>query len=138
VVRQPVEQVVAVCKALGISADNAQTFNLLRRMGQLPFQPPNVGGWPFGKDWLSPVTMLARYDWGVAAFNLWNGALGKKALPASKDLDAWASMLGLAGLSENTRGSVEAYLGSRASAPEAEKQAGVLILIAASPDWMVI
>jgi hypothetical protein len=30
------------------------------------------------------------------------------------------------------------YLAAKASAPEAERQAGVLILLASSPDWMVI
>ncbi len=29
-------------------------------LGQMPYQPPNVGGWPDGARWLSPGSLLAR------------------------------------------------------------------------------
>ena len=38
---------------------------LLRRcdtMGQVPFQPPNVRGWPGGRMWINTSTLLARYN----------------------------------------------------------------------------
>ncbi len=32
----------------------------LEALGQLPYQPPNVGGWPKGERWLQPGSLLAR------------------------------------------------------------------------------
>jgi hypothetical protein len=34
-------------------------------MGQLLFEPPNVGGWPLGADWFSTGTMLARTNFAA-------------------------------------------------------------------------
>ena len=144
IVRQPIDVVAAALKAIGASAKNGQVTTLLERMGQLPFDPPNVGGWPVQKDWLSPVTTLARYDWGITAFNLSTLptiALGlgtRPTFPPSNDLDAWVRRFGLAALSANTTAVIRDYLASKASAQEAEKQAGVLVLLVSSPDWMVI
>lgn len=138
-VRLPVDLVVSACKAFGVAADGDQTLNLLDRMGQVPFEPPNVGGWPSGRDWLSPVTAIARYDWGVAlhaALSLTEAVL--PALPPATAYDEWARRFGLAALSPNTRSALDAFLASAAASPEPERQAGVLVLLASSPDWMVI
>jgi len=32
-------------------------------MGQSPFYPPNVGGWPSGPPWIDSATMIARFNW---------------------------------------------------------------------------
>lgn len=141
VVRQPIDLVASACKQIGVSAKSANVSTLLRRMGQVPLDPPNVGGWPVNKEWLSPVTTLARYDWGVTCYNLWAGSVPPQlssSLPPANDLDAWARRFGLAGLSDNTRALIQDYLTARAGAPENERRAGILILLASSPDWMVM
>jgi uncharacterized protein (DUF1800 family) len=138
VVRQPIELVVHACKALGVGAMDQRTTQTLVRMGQSPFVPPNVGGWPFGKDWLSPATFLARYDWGILAYELYNNALVKDALPPVSDVKAWLKVFGLARLSKNTDATIRSYLMARKGAPEAELQTGLLALIVSSPDWMVM
>jgi uncharacterized protein (DUF1800 family) len=138
VVRQPIELVVHACKALGMGAGDANALAMLERMGQVPFRPPNVGGWPFGKDWLSPATFLARYDWGILAYQLYNQGLIKDALPASHDLTTWKAKFGLAAFTKNTETAIQSYLHSRKGAPEAELQTGVLAMIVSSPDWMVM
>jgi uncharacterized protein (DUF1800 family) len=152
VVRQPIDLVASLAKQIGVSARDADTpfisssstpdlIQLLARMGQVPFDPPNVGGWPVSKEWLSPVTTLARYDWGVTCYNMWVSQFSPQlmeTLPAPNDLDAWAARLGLAGLSDNTRTAITDYLTARQSAGESERRAGVLILLASSPDWMVM
>lgn len=139
-IRQPVELAVHAAKALGFAANNSQLVSLCSRMNQKLFQPPNVSGWPVGRSWVSPTTMIARYDLGVVAFNLWN-ALNKylrTALPASGDLAGWAARLGLATLSPNTDAALRAYLAAPGTTSEAERQKGVLTLIMSSPDWMVM
>lgn len=37
-----------------------------RNLGQVPFEPPNVGGWPVGERWLNPDALLRR---SAALFN---------------------------------------------------------------------
>jgi len=57
----PVEYVVRAIKEVGwqgFSLDKAKAP--LSSMGQLLFEPPNVGGWPVGANWFSTATMLAR------------------------------------------------------------------------------
>lgn len=138
IVRQPIELVVHALKALNVGAMDARATQTLLRMGQSPFNPPNVGGWPFGRDWLSPATFLARYDWGILAFELYNNAVVKDPLPSVADLKEWIKLFGLAKLSRNTEVAIRSYLKSRKDAPEAELQAGLLALIVSSPDWMVM
>lgn len=140
IVRQPIDLVVSLGRQLGFSLDGNEVTNVLVDMGQEPFNPPNVGGWPNGREWLSPATTLARYNWGITAYNLAKAAPVSllRSMPASNDVDAWRALFGLAALAANTRSALTDYLASRGGAPEAEKQAGVLILLASSPDWMVM
>jgi uncharacterized protein (DUF1800 family) len=35
-------------------------------MGQDLFDPPNVGGWPGGRDWISPRSMIVRANFVAA------------------------------------------------------------------------
>ena len=56
------------------------------RMGQGLFYPPNVGGWPGGRAWLSPLALLGRAN--LAA----DLVAGRLARPAGKPLE----VLGLA------------------------------------------
>ena len=35
-------------------------LGVLRQLGQVPFYPPNVGGWPSGQAWLSTAAADAR------------------------------------------------------------------------------
>jgi uncharacterized protein (DUF1800 family) len=65
-VKQPVEWAVGLMRALGVwpseLADRQarQLMANLRGMGQLPFLPPSVGGWPSGGGWLTTGAALAR------------------------------------------------------------------------------
>jgi uncharacterized protein (DUF1800 family) len=62
----PAEYVARAIKELGW-----QNFSLdrvrapLSNMGQLLFEPPNVGGWPLGANWFSTSTMLARTNFAA-------------------------------------------------------------------------
>lgn len=145
-VRQPVELTVAACKALGVNADNTSFLEPLSRMGQKLLSPPNVGGWPVGEGWLSPVTALGRYDLALrvrAAFNLFNpGSLGTFAsnpsLPPPDDVDGWAKAFGIPALSSATAGAIKEYLAKRKNDPEQDRRDGVVALILSSPEWVVM
>lgn len=65
-VKQPVEWAVGLLRALGVRpgklAEKEQTKLLagLRGMGQLPYRPPSVGGWPAGASWLTTSAGVTR------------------------------------------------------------------------------
>jgi len=63
-VKSPVEWAVAACRALKVtpskSQNKAQIINYLDKLGQYPFNPPNVGGWPFDEAWLNIASTQYR------------------------------------------------------------------------------
>ena len=73
-VKSPIEYVVGATKALGHQTTIAESLTTGRRrrrrrtegalgpMGQVPFEPPNVAGWPGGAAWLNSATIFARLN----------------------------------------------------------------------------
>jgi uncharacterized protein (DUF1800 family) len=59
-VKQPIEYVVGALRVLGLRADDQKYLAVLRNLGQVPFDPPNVGGWPFDDGWLTTAASLTR------------------------------------------------------------------------------
>ena len=63
-VKSPVEWFIAACRALELTPSQlktpAQMINFLDKLGQVPFSPPSVGGWPAGEAWLSSATAQYR------------------------------------------------------------------------------
>jgi uncharacterized protein (DUF1800 family) len=101
-VKEPVEWAVGLMRALGLRpgklAEKEQTKLLagLRGMGQLPYRPPSVGGWPAGASWLTTSA-------GVTRLQLAQQLAKKADLAAVKDANAVADLLGVDGWSERTR-----------------------------------
>ncbi|MBV8177377.1 MAG: DUF1800 domain-containing protein [Mycobacterium sp.] len=64
IVNTPVEWVVGVVRTLGVSVDNPARVKLvnstLHALGQRPFYPPDVGGWPHGRAWMSTASADVR------------------------------------------------------------------------------
>ena len=138
-VRSPVEVTVGTLKALNVTANNEPISQAVGTMGQQLLVPPNVGGWPKGRRWLSSSTLVARYGWGLTAYGRWQqGPILRPALPASTDLNGWAAMFGLSSLSGSTAGALRHYVDSRKGAAAEELQAGIMSLLLTSPDWMVV
>jgi uncharacterized protein (DUF1800 family) len=62
-VKGPVEFVLgAVQSAWPGPASPADLALALEKMGQTLFAPPNVKGWPGGRDWINTSTLLARHN----------------------------------------------------------------------------
>ncbi|MCD2196244.1 DUF1800 domain-containing protein [Actinomycetospora endophytica] len=65
-VKQPVEWAVGLSRALGRplgalpAADQSKALNQLKGLGQVPFDPPNVGGWPAGAPYLTASATVVR------------------------------------------------------------------------------
>jgi len=61
-VRQPIEFVVAMLKALGVTVDSSRWEFWSEGLGQELLNPPNVAGWKSNEYWLSSGGLLARAD----------------------------------------------------------------------------
>ena len=77
IVKSPVEWFVAVCKALELTPSKMNSFaklnGYLDKLSQIPFSPPNVGGWPTDEAWLSSASAQFRIvfaDWLVKQADL--------------------------------------------------------------------
>jgi uncharacterized protein (DUF1800 family) len=64
IVNTPVEWLVGVIRTLGVNVDTQPRLKLvnatLKALGQRPFYPPDVGGWPHGRVWMSTASADVR------------------------------------------------------------------------------
>jgi len=133
-VKQPTEYVVGVLRALkitppgsGAGKDSALLRSVLTGLGQVPFDPPNVGGWPSGLLWLTTAAAQERItfaDWAVAA-----GDISAVAdVPASSRIDAAANLLGVDAFSDRTRSALSDVVS------DPEELVGLALM---SPEYLV-
>lgn len=62
-ISSPAEFVIGTARALEMFDPAPSTLELADwcgRLGQDLFEPPNVGGWPGGRSWINPRTMIVR------------------------------------------------------------------------------
>jgi uncharacterized protein (DUF1800 family) len=76
-VKQPIEWVVGSLRALGVApgafatagktptTGSAVLTGVFARLGQVPFAPPSVGGWPQNGGWLSTATAATRLEFAA-------------------------------------------------------------------------
>jgi len=112
-VKSPVEWFIAACRALELTPSNLKTpgqlFNYLDKLGQVPFNPPNVGGWPAGSAWLSSAT--AQYRIAFAGWLIKQSDLrGLKEIPVSARALKSAEWLGVPEWSPRTQSTLRASL----------------------------
>lgn len=108
-VKSPIEWFVGACRALRVRPSSMNAGNLqwaLSQMGQIPFNPPNVGGWPYGQAWLSGVAFQYRFE--VVELLIANADLSPLSVPKSKMVQACADWLGVAEWSRRTAGTLAA------------------------------
>ena len=64
IVRQPVEWFIAICRAFSLQPSKliprTLSISYLSKLAQVPFYPPNVRGWVYGKNWINASTIQAR------------------------------------------------------------------------------
>lgn len=66
-IKSPIELVIGAIRQLQLQMPPDQLLHgALAQMGQLPFAPPNVRGWPGGRMWINTSTLFVRYNAIVA------------------------------------------------------------------------
>lgn len=107
----PVEWLIGVSRALRVPVPDEngakRLVTVLRALGQEPFYPPNVGGWPSGQAWLSTAAADLRMRAGLALANA--GDLTSVASAASSErVDAAGYLLGVGAWSARSRAVLQA------------------------------
>jgi len=60
-IKSPIELIVGTVHVLGLPVpEKAQLVRMMQGLGQTPFDPPNVKGWPGGESWVTTYTLLLR------------------------------------------------------------------------------
>ena len=105
VVNTPVEWLIGVVRALKAPIDDPAMLEpvvvALTVMGQRPFYPPNVGGWPRGQAWLSTSSISAR-AWAADKFtHTGDLSVVEQAAPGDR-IDAAGYLLGIGAWTDRT------------------------------------
>jgi uncharacterized protein (DUF1800 family) len=105
-VKSPVEWFISACRALELTPSGlktpAQMINFLEKLGQVPFSPPNVGGWPAGEAWLSSATAQYRLSFATWLVKQSDLRVLKSLTPAQRLVQS-ANWLGVAEWSPRTK-----------------------------------
>jgi len=124
-VKQPVEWAVGLGRALGLAPGDPRLVAVLRALAQVPFDPPNVAGWPQNHYWLNTASTLLRLR-AAAGMAAQADLSALQSVPAAARVDAAAALLSVAAWSDPTR----AALGQVAADPR-----GLLALASVSPEY---
>jgi uncharacterized protein (DUF1800 family) len=105
-VKSPVEWFISACRALELTPSAlktpAQMINFLEKLGQVPFSPPNVGGWPAGEAWLSSATAQYRLSFATWLVKQSDLRVLKSLTPAQRMIQS-ADWLGVPEWSPRTK-----------------------------------
>ena len=130
-VKSPVEWFISACRALELTPSQlktpAQMINYLEKLGQIPFSPPNVGGWPAGEAWLSSASAQYRIAFATWLIKQSDLRVLNSMTPAQR-LTRSADWLGVAEWSPRTKAALR----------DAQKDPAQFALLAlCSPEYIV-
>ena len=105
IVTSPVEWVVGLIRTLRVPITQPATIaaaeRTLRDLGQQPFYPPDVGGWPYGRAWLSTASAGARFR--AASAMVRDGDISAVSdAPRSDRVDAVGYLIGVGAWSDSS------------------------------------
>jgi Protein of unknown function (DUF1800) len=65
-IKSPIQLTLGTIRLLDLQMPQYRAIvGSLTQMGQVPFAPPNVRGWPGGRIWINTSTLFVRYNTGV-------------------------------------------------------------------------
>ncbi len=108
----PVEWTIGLARAVGAPGGDATEKVLaasVKALGQVPFHPPSVGGWPSGQAWLSSATVDARWNYAHVIVALGDVDAVASASAANR-LDAAGHLLGIAAWSDRSASALKPFV----------------------------
>ena len=68
-IKSPLELIAGLSRTLDIQFEDQESLIYVQKMlGQVAFHPPNVGGWPEGRNWIDSSSLLFRMQLPEAIF----------------------------------------------------------------------
>jgi uncharacterized protein (DUF1800 family) len=130
-VKSPVEWFIGLCRALKITPSQlpspTKLVNFFSALSQVPFSPPNVGGWPVDQAWLSSASAQFRLSFATSIIG--QADLGElTAISPVRRPDYLADLLGVVEWSTRT---------SYAMRGVRDNPQRLLIIAACSPEYVV-
>ena len=62
-IKSPVDLLVGMMRSINVKFPNPKSsIFALKALGQVPFQPPNVAGWPGGQSWIDNASLMLRLN----------------------------------------------------------------------------
>lgn len=136
-IKSPIQLLVGTMRLLDAGVLNTpQTRRELEKMGQVPFEPPNVKGWPGtydGRKWINTATLLARYNLAVRLVDRVRNQL-QTSDDSEKLVNEWLARLIGRPIEAAKR---EALVAAARSAQPNEAAADVVKLIVAMPEYQL-
>ena len=126
-VKQPIEYVVGVVRALRLPPGDPRLVAVTGQLGQVLFAPPNVGGWPQNGYWLTTASAYARLRFAQAAVRAADLSAIKAASPAARP-DAAARLLSIDGWGPST---------TAALAQVADDPAALMVVALVAPEHVL-
>lgn len=133
-VKQPVEWLVGLLRALGLRPSQLepqgqrQLAAALRGLGQVPFRPPSVGGWPAAAAWLTTGAALSRIQIARTLATAAKLPTDLTKTPTKSRAEAIRRLLGVDAFSARTSDAIAQVAGQLPTA---------LALAACSPEYTV-
>ncbi|MGF1634071.1 MAG: DUF1800 family protein [Phycisphaerae bacterium] len=112
-IKSPVQLVAGTAHILSVDPPRRQQLlRSLNKMGQVPFYPPNVKGWPGGRTWINTATLFERYNLAVEMAA--NTRVETEGDPA-RIVDRWLGRLVHRPVHPSKRQTLVTFLGQRPS-----------------------
>ncbi|WP_460359529.1 DUF1800 family protein [Mycobacterium sp. ZZG] len=128
----PVEWLIGLHRTVRVPIDTEKkvkrTVSVLKSLGQLPFYPPSVGGWPGGQTWLSAAAAGIRLRTAARVIDD-DGDISVVAEAGTSDrLDAVGYLLGVGHWSNST---------AKALKPLSKDPSSLVAAAVNSPEYLV-
>ena len=115
IVNTPVEWLIGTVRALRIPLTDPQhrrtVDTALKSLGQQPFYPPDVGGWPHGQAWLSTSSAGVRLHAATTLAHAGDVSAVEDAAPADR-VDAAGYLIGVGAWTDRTAAALRPLAGS--------------------------
>ena len=108
----PVEWLVGMTRTLGLSLNAKELAyaadGIVTGLGQRPFYPPDVAGWPLGRAWVSTASTAAQV-WAASQLAARGDLSVVESAGTSDRVDAVGYLLGVGAWSDRSSGALKPY-----------------------------
>ena len=134
-IKSPVQLMIGSARALGVRLPPGrmmfQPNGPLMQMGQAPFHPPNVRGWPGGRAWVNTSTLFVRYN---CVSRLADDVETAEFATAGEAVDYWINRLVQRPIAANQRQTLIEAVGTK---PDAESIRRMIRLVVSTPEYQL-